>query len=140
MRQVKSKDTSIEIKVRSALQKMGLRFRKHCKNIPGKPDIVFPKEKIAVFVNGSFWHGYRYNTWRHNLNSYWQIRIETNIKRDRRNIRKLQRLGWKVIRAWDREVESNADSTAKKIAAIYRKRKSDINRRGLGLRLVEIAG
>ena len=67
MSRVKGKDTSLERVVRSALQKRGLRFRKHIARLPGKPDIIFPKEKIAVFVDGDFWHGYRFPQWKDKL-------------------------------------------------------------------------
>ncbi|MFN2454863.1 MAG: hypothetical protein ABR577_11650 [Pyrinomonadaceae bacterium] len=67
MSNVKLKDGSLEMIVRSELHKRGYRFRKHVKSLPGSPDAVFPKEQIAVFIDGDFWHGYRFPAWEHKL-------------------------------------------------------------------------
>ena len=68
------------------------------KNLPGKPDIVFTKRKIAIFIDGDFWHGYRFPTWKDSLSDFWQKKIEQNRIRDRKNFNKLRKRGWKVIR------------------------------------------
>jgi len=105
MSRIKGKDTRPEMKVRSALHKKGLRFRKHVKDLPGKPDIVFPKDKVAVFIDGDFWHGYRFPAWEDKVSDFWKKKITGNRKRDARNHRKLRSKGWKVIRLWQHEVE-----------------------------------
>ena len=71
MARVPSRDTGIEIAVRRAVHARGLRFRKHAKGLPGTPDLVFPGPKVAVFVDGDFWHGWRFPAWRHTLTPYW---------------------------------------------------------------------
>ena len=98
MSRVKGKDTSLEKVVRSGLQKRGLRFRKHPSGLPGKPDIIFPKEKIAVFIDGDFWHGYRFPQWQYKLKPFWKRKISETRKRDRNNFMKLKRKGWTVIK------------------------------------------
>jgi len=85
MSRIKGKDTRPEMKVRSALHKKGLRFRKHVKDLPGKPDIVFPKDKVAVFIDGDFWHGYRFPAWEDKVSDFWKKKITGNRKRDARN-------------------------------------------------------
>jgi len=75
--------------VRSELHKRGLRFRKHVKDLPGKPDVVFPTVKVAVFIDGDFWHGYKFPSWEHKVSDFWKQKINKNRERDRRNHRKL---------------------------------------------------
>src|SRR5439155_19377350 len=72
MSNVKLKDGSLEVMIRSALHKRGYRFSKHVKTLPGSPDAVFPKEKVAVFIDGDFWHGYRLPAWENKLKTYWK--------------------------------------------------------------------
>ena len=115
MSQVKSKDTDIERYVRSELHKKGYRFRKHVKNLPGKPDIVFLKDKLAVFIDGDFWHGYRFPAWEHTVSDFWKKKIGKNRERDQKNFKKLRKMGWKVIRIWQHEIKKDIDSTIKKI-------------------------
>lgn len=116
MSRVKSKDTSIEISVRSELFKRGLRFRKHTA-LPGKPDIVFPSAKLAVFVDGDFWHGYRFPVWRHTLSKFWRDKISKNRDRDRRNFAKLRKMGWRVVRIWQHEVMHDLRATTDKVVS-----------------------
>ena len=104
MSNVRLKDGSLETAIRSELHKRGYRFRKHVNTLPGRPDAVFPKEKIAVFIDGDFWHGYRLPEWEHKLNDFWKQKIRTNRERDRRNFIKLRRMGWHVIRIWQHEI------------------------------------
>src|ERR1039458_2841086 len=105
MSQVKNADTGIEKVLRSELHRRGRRFRKHVPNMPGKPDIVFIRKKVAVFVDGDFWHGYRFPLWRHKLSVFWQKKIENNRDRDRRTFRKLRLRGWLVLRLWQHEIK-----------------------------------
>lgn len=105
MSRVRNADTDLERRVRSALHHRGLRFRKHCRDLPGRPDIVFRASRVAVFIDGDFWHGYRFPLWRERLAPFWQEKISINRQRDERNFRRLRRAGWKVIRVWQHEVE-----------------------------------
>jgi len=122
MSRVKGKDTSLERKVRSELHKRGLRFRKHVKDLPGKPDIVFSRPKVAVFIDGDFWHGYRFPLWKNVLSPFWQRKIEMNRVRDQKNFKKLRRMGWKVIRVWQHEVEKDLEAVVQRIINEIRKR------------------
>lgn len=109
MSRVRQKDTDLEIVVRSSLHKQGYRFRKHVKSLPGKPDIVFPRVKVAVFVDGDFWHGYRLSRWEHKLSDFWQKKIARNRERDQKNFRRLRRMGWCVIRIWKHEINEDLE-------------------------------
>lgn len=115
MSRIKSKDTSLEKIVRSELHRLGLRFKKNDKRLSGKPDVVFPKAKVAVFIDGDFWHGWRYPQWKHKLAPFWQKKIEGNRTRDKRNFAKLRRQGWRVLRFWGHTVKEDVSKVADKI-------------------------
>ena len=115
MSQIKGTDTGIEKQIRSALHHRGYRFRKHVKELPGKPDIVFPNRKVAVFIDGDFWRGYRFPAWKVKVSSFWQDKIEQTRTRDQRNFRKLRRMEWRVIRIWQHEVKKELDSCVNRI-------------------------
>ncbi len=117
MSRVKGKDTEIEKVVRSELHKRGLRFRKHVKNLPGKPDIVFMKAKVAVFLDGDFWHGYRFPQWEGKLPKFWRKKIGETRKRDQRNFAKLRRMGWRVVRIWEHSIEKDLNGVVRRICA-----------------------
>lgn len=117
MSQVKGKDTGLEKAVRSELHKKGLRFRKHNSNLPGKPDIIFPKAMLVVFLDGDFWHGYRFPQWERNLSKFWRKKIGETRKRDQRNFAKLRRQGWHVIRIWEHTIDRDLNGVIRKICA-----------------------
>ncbi|MCC6470898.1 MAG: DNA mismatch endonuclease Vsr [Alphaproteobacteria bacterium] len=103
MSRVRGKDTTPELKVRSLLHGMGLRFRLHAAELPGKPDVVVRPRRLAIFVHGCFWHrhgGCRYATTPKSRSAFWNQKFETNVTRDRRNIRMLRRTGWRVLVIW----------------------------------------
>jgi DNA mismatch endonuclease (patch repair protein) len=108
MSRIHSRDTKPEEMVRKYLFSRGLRYRKNDKRYPGKPDLVFPKYRAAVFVNGCFWH---YHTVcsiskmpKSNID-YWKPKLENNRKRDAESITKLEVLGWRVIVVWECELK-----------------------------------
>ena len=104
MSQIKGKDTKPEEIVRKYLFSKGFRYRKNVSNLPGKPDIVLPKYKICIFVNGCFWHkheGCRYFVWPKNNAEFWKEKITKNVERDERNEAILRQSGWKVIIVWE---------------------------------------
>ena len=104
MSQIKSKDTKPELILRKNLWKMGLRYRIHQKKV-GNADIVFPKEKIAIFVDGEFWHGYNWkNLGKVPPEKYWQDKIKRNMERDCIINKELQQQGWTVMRFWGNQV------------------------------------
>jgi len=115
MSRCKGKDTDLERVVRSELHKRGLRFRKHVRGLPGKPDIVFVQARVVVFLDGDFWHGYRFPQWEKTLPKFWRNKIGETRKRDRRNFAKLRRMGWRVIRIWQHETERDLRGVVKEI-------------------------
>jgi len=115
MSQNKGKDTSIEKLVRSELQRRGYRFNKNVKDLPGKPDIVFPKKKVVVFIDGDFWHGYHFIKWENKLSPLWKKKISETRNRDQRNFRKLRLSGWKVIRIWQHQMKNDFSDCVEKI-------------------------
>src|SRR5688572_6433792 len=116
MGSIKSTNTQIERAVFRELRKHGINFQKHYKKALGSPDIALPRKKIAIFIDGDFWHGYRYSTWKSRLNSgYWTQKIENNMKRDKRNFRKLRSSGWKVYRVWEQQIVGDLEGVVKKI-------------------------
>ena len=117
MSRVRGKDTKPEVLVRSALHGRGLRFRKHMKELPGRPDIVFTRAKICVFIDGDFWHGYDFETWEEKLTPFWQKKIGDTIERDRRNFSALREMGWRVVRVWTHDVRKRFDIVVEDIYA-----------------------
>ncbi len=116
MSSIRSKNTKVEILVFRELRKRGVYFQKHYKRALGNPDIALPRKKIAVFIDGDFWHGYQFSKLKKRLpKKYWLEKIERNIKRDRRNRAKLRRDGWKVMRIWEHDVYDKFDETIDKV-------------------------
>lgn len=115
MASIKGRDTKPERILRSLLHRSKLRFRKNERDLPGSPDVVFRRARVAVFVDGDFWHGHRFPAWRSRLSAHWQARIEANIRRDRRNFAKLRRRGWKVVRVWEHQVRRNPEAAAERV-------------------------
>ena len=117
MSSIKGKDTGPETRVRSELHKRGFRFRKHLKELPGQPDVVFTKAKVAVFIDGDFWHGYRFPTWEHKVSAFWKTKISKNRERDAKNHRRLRDLGWKVIRLWQHDLERDFRESIERVVS-----------------------
>lgn len=108
MSQIKSIDTKPEETVRKFIFKKGLRYRKNLATLPGKPDIVFPKYKTVVFINGCFWHGHencKYFVWPKSNKDFWEKKINGNKERDIVNKQKLENLDWRVITVWECEIK-----------------------------------
>jgi DNA mismatch endonuclease (patch repair protein) len=115
MSRIRSKDTQAELTLRRLLFKQGLRYRLHVRGLPGKPDIVFPRYKVAVFMDGDFWHGWRFHEWAHKLAPLWRAKIERNQARDVVRTAELRKLGWKVVRVWEHEVETDPVASVRKV-------------------------
>ena len=111
MQHIRSKDTSIEIKLRKALWAAGIRYRKYYTEIPGKPDIVLTKYKIAIFCDSSFWHGRDFDKKKpvETNHEYWDKKIRRNMDRDKEVNQQLDALGWKVIRFWDIDINKHIE-------------------------------
>jgi len=104
MSRIKGKDTKPELIVRSFVHGLGFRFCLHRKDLPGKPDIVLPRHKKVVFVHGCFWHMHncRYGRVTPKTRAeFWQTKRKGNVERDKKNLRKLRKLGWKVLVIWE---------------------------------------
>ena len=117
MSRVRTKDTGPERTVASALRRLGLRFRKHDRALPGCPDIVFPERRVAVFIDGDFWHGFRYPAWTCRVSPFWRQKIEGNRARDLKNFAALRRRGWRVVRVWQHQVEQGLAASVERIVA-----------------------
>ncbi len=118
MSRIKGKDTGIEVDVRKHLFSLGYRYRKNDKKLPGKPDIVFPKYKTAVFIHGCFWHMHpnckiaripKSNT------DFWIAKLNHNVDNDNKHKQQLENMGWKVITVWECEIEKDIDAVIRKI-------------------------
>ena len=105
---IKGKGTKPEEIVRKYLFSQGFRYRKNDKRLPGTADIVLPKYKTVIFVNGCFWHGHagcKYFVWPKNNEEFWKKKIEANIFRDQKKTKALEEQGWKVIVVWECELK-----------------------------------
>jgi len=114
MRRIKSKDTSIEQILRKILWKRGLRYRKNCPDVYGKPDICFKKKKIAVFCDSEFWHGKYFMEGKipKTNQEYWIPKIKRNIERDKEVTARLKEEGWKVYRFWGKDILKDPEKIA----------------------------
>jgi DNA mismatch endonuclease (patch repair protein) len=119
MSRIRSKNTGIERKVEKRLKEMKVKFKKHYK-IFGNPDFVIEDKKIAIFIDGDFWHGYRISKRIRKLPKYWQEKIRRNKLRAKRVNSKLKKDGWKVLRIWEHEINDNLDSCIKEILRLYK--------------------
>ena len=118
MAMIKSKDTKPEVTVRKFLFSQGFRYRKNVRKMPGSPDIVLPKYKTCIFINGCFWHkhdGCKYFVWPKSNVSFWQNKIENNVIRDKKNYELLRDEGWNVIAIWECEIKHDFDTTMKEL-------------------------
>ena len=109
MSRIKGKNTKPEELVRKYLFSQGFRYRKNDKRLPGSPDIVLPKYKTVIFVNGCFWHGHegcKNFVWPKSNEEFWKNKIETNIARDKKKTQVLEELGWRVIVVWECELKN----------------------------------
>jgi DNA mismatch endonuclease Vsr len=112
MKNIKAKDTSIEMILRKALWEKGIRYRKNYKGLIGKPDIVLTKYKIVIFCDSEFFHGYDWENRKHDFKSnqeFWIHKIERNMERDKEVTKALEEQGWKVVRFWGKDIKKNTD-------------------------------
>lgn len=113
MSRIRSTETKPEERVRKYLFSKGFRYRKNDKRLPGKPDIVLPKYRTVIFINGCFWHCHkgcsRANVPKSNLD-YWKVKLENNVRRDLEEYQRLAELGWKVLVVWECELNKKVFS------------------------------
>lgn len=125
MRQVKNKDSDIELLLRKELWRRGIRYRKNAKDVFGKPDLIFKTQKVAVFCDSEFWHGYNWEERKQDFRSnqeFWIPKIERNIKRDIEVTGKLTNEGWTVLRFWGNEIKKDKVACADIIEKAVRKK------------------
>jgi DNA mismatch endonuclease (patch repair protein) len=124
MGRIRGKDTKPELIVRSAAHRLGYRFRLHVKGLPGSPDLIFPRRKLALFVHGCFWHRHKgcLNAYNPKSNvEFWKGKFKSNVARDRRVRGELERMGWRVAVIWECET-ANSDSLRKKLKELLGRR------------------
>lgn len=117
MSRIRNRDTVPEMQVRKVAHAMGYRFRLHRKDLPGKPDLVFPGRKAAILVHGCFWHQHPDPECKNGRRpktrlEYWDPKLDGNLARDRRNIEALEALGWRVLVLWECETEKPGSTAA----------------------------
>lgn len=119
MSHIKSKNTSIEMLVRKQLFALGFRYRVNYKKLPGKPDIVFTKKKVAIFIHGCFWHGHnigcRYSHVPQSRAEYWSEKIGRTKERDKNHIDELKANGWRVLTIWECEIRKDLQGAINQI-------------------------
>lgn len=124
MSRIRSKDTKPELTLRKALRSAGLTgYRKNLRGIPGTPDVVFTRYKLAIFVDGDFWHGRDFEARRDRLaagnnGAFWVAKIERNMARDRRNDVELAEAGWVVLRFWGSDVLKRPEECVGRVSAV----------------------
>lgn len=126
MSRIKGKNTSPERIMVRALRLLGFRFSRHARDLPGRPDIVFRQLRVAVFVDGDFWHGWRFPLWEHKLSPKWREKITANRARDRKNLRLLRQDGWHVIRLWEHQIEQSVEKCLNRIVQLIERLRSPL--------------
>lgn len=120
MSRVRSKNTKPEVLIFNLLKEAGYKFRRHYK-IHGKPDIAFPEHKIAIFIDGEFWHGKDFKEWKSSLSPFWLKKISGNIERDKKNAKLLKKEGWQSLHFWDKALTRNPATAFSKIIKLIEK-------------------
>ncbi len=115
MARIKSKGTKPEVALARLLRREKIKFRCHLKSLPGKPDFILLEQKLAIFVDGGFWHGREFDRLRPNLSDYWIQKIQRNMARDRSSRAKLRCLGWSVLRIWEEDALKRPEKCLSKI-------------------------
>ena len=126
MSKISGKNTKPEITFRKALWAQGVRYRKNYTKIVGKPDVAVVKYKIAIFIDGTFWHGYNWKEKKNKIRSnreYWIKKIESNMKRDQLINTQLNKTGWVVLRFWDFEVKKDLPHCIEKTMDMLKEQK-----------------
>lgn len=117
MSRIRGKGTKPETIIQAGLEAKGVAFEMHARDLPGRPDFVMRAQRVAVFVDGDFWHGHRFDEWRLKLSEKWEAKIAANIARDRRNRAALRKAGWRVVRVWEHQVKASPARCVRRITA-----------------------
>lgn len=124
MSRIKGRNTGPELRLRSLLHRAGFRFRLHAKELPGRPDLVLPKYRTAIFVHGCFWHrhsGCRNTTMPSTRREFWQKKFDSNVSRDAHNRTELEATGWTVLTVWECELKADAEGVVRRLSRELRK-------------------
>jgi len=133
MARIRGRDTAPELAVRRIAHRMGLRFRPHCRDLPGRPDLVLRKHRLAVFVHGCFCHrhdGCRLASTPKSRSAFWTEKFASNMARDARQEAALRDLGWRVLVVWQCETRDEAEVERKLTAATNRRAPEKQSERG----------
>ena len=122
MSRIRGKGTAPERAIEAGLRPTRFRFETHSTDLPGRPDFVFRATRVAVFVDGDFWHGWQFNRWRDKLSEKWEAKIAANRGRDSRNTRQLRAEKWTVIRLWEHQVTADPGACVERIIRAVRAR------------------
>ena len=134
MARIRGRDTGPERQLAALMRRWRLKWESHCGDIPGRPDFVFRRRRVAVFIDGDFWHGWRFPAWEHKLDPFWAAKIAANRARDRRNHARARRMGWTVVRVWEHELGRDSAAVAARVAAALGIRTGSLKRkRGPGI-------
>ncbi len=120
MGRIRGKDTGPERIVAALLRSHRFKFEQHARDLPGRPDFVLRSRRIAIFVDGDFWHGWRFPAWEHKLSPFWRAKIAANRARDASNIRKLRLSRWMVVRVWEHQLERSTQAMCDRLLGILR--------------------
>lgn len=118
MSRIRGKNTGPEKVVFRRLRKAGVYFSRHSAGLPGKPDVVFRRAKVAVFIDGEFWHGKGFDSWQSGLSEPWRKKISGNMERDRAVDGTLEAMGWQTLHLWGRDVMKDPDGCVKAILMV----------------------
>lgn len=126
MSRIRGKNTGPERAVGAIVDALGLEAEFHARDLPGRPDMVLRALRVAIFVDGDFWHGWRFPAWRRKLSEKWELKIAANRRRDALNHAKLRRAGWLVIRIWEHQVDDDPDRVSQRLRKLLTGRRSEL--------------
>lgn len=115
MSRIRGSNTGPELCVFRELRRRRVCFVTHAADLPGRPDVVLRRARVAVFIDGDFWHGWRFPRWAAKLQPKWRAKIEENRRRDQRSFRSLRRKGWRVVRLWEHDIERDLAGAIEKV-------------------------
>jgi DNA mismatch endonuclease (patch repair protein) len=116
MSRIRGRDTKPELVLAARMEKRGWAWEGHARDLPGRPDFVFREQRVAVFVDGDFWHGWRFDDWRQKLAPAWEAKIAANRRRDSKNRRALRLMGFQVVRIWEHQLKRNPARCVRRVA------------------------
>ena len=120
MSRIRGRDTKPELVLAARMTARGWVFESQARDLPGRPDFVFRDRKVAVFVDGDFWHGWRFKEWRRKLSPPWEAKIAANIKRDLKNRRALRLQGFRVLRIWEHQLKRDPARCVRRVVKALR--------------------